>query len=685
KLEVLIDKTTLAPGQSATGTYTHTITQADLDNSEIHNFANTEGTPPPVIDPEDPDNPVTQDPVTDEDDEKVSGKQKADLSLTKKADKEKVVQAGEEIEYTLTVTNTGNVTLDNVTVNDEMLGGDLAVSPSTLAPGETGTVKGTYTVTQEDIDNKDQVINIATATGTPPGGDPEDPDNPKTPPTDEKVPVVNDPEITLVKLADKEKLVAGETITYTFTATNTGNTTLNKVNLVDELEGISEIEYVTVNGEEVADPENITLLPGDVLVASATYEVTQGDVDANEVYNHATVEGTPPPKENPEDPDNPIEQDPVTDDDDAKVPSEHKPEIALEKLTEKQEVTEAGEVITYKFVVTNTGNVTLEKVKVNDPMLEELGIEIELEKDSLVPGESTVGYADYIVTQEDIDNAENIVNIATATGTPPGEDPDEPESPPSEEEVPVKKNPEINLLKVANEKTYAEVGEEVTYIFAVTNTGNVTLTDVKVYDETFDVEIDNLEETTLSPGQSTKGTYTHKITQEDLDNGEIHNFASTEGTPPPVIDPEDPDNPVQQDPVKDEDDEKITGEQNPLLELEKVADKQEVSQAGEKIEYTLTVTNTGNVTLANVTVKDEMLGGDLNVTPSTLAPGESGIVTGKYEVTQEDIDNADKIVNIATATGTPPDPVDPEDPTDPPVTPPVEEEVPVVQKPSIAL
>src|SRR5699024_7624329 len=145
------------------------------------------------------------DPVTDEDDEKVSGKQKADLSLTKKADKEKVVQAGEEIEYTLTVTNTGNVTLDNVTVNDEMLGGDLAVSPSTLAPGETGTVKGTYTVTQEDIDNKDQVINIATATGTPPGGDPEDPDNPKTPPTDEKVPVVNDPEITLVKLADKER------------------------------------------------------------------------------------------------------------------------------------------------------------------------------------------------------------------------------------------------------------------------------------------------------------------------------------------------------------------------------------------------------------------------------------------------------------------------------------------------
>src|SRR5699024_5072037 len=104
---------------------------------------------------------------------------------------------------------TGNVTLDDVTVNDPMLGGDLAVAPSTLAPGETGTYTGIYAVTQEDIDSKEEIVNIATATGTPPGYDPEDPPTdpedpnypPVTPPVEEEVPVTKDPSINLVKEA----------------------------------------------------------------------------------------------------------------------------------------------------------------------------------------------------------------------------------------------------------------------------------------------------------------------------------------------------------------------------------------------------------------------------------------------------------------------------------------------------
>src|SRR5699024_8806193 len=145
--------------------------------------------------------------------------------------------------------------------------------------------------------------------------------------------------------------------------------------------------------------------------------------------------------------------------------------LIIEKTSDKEEVTEAGEEITYTFEVTNNGKVTLENVKVNDPMLAELDIEVELEKSTLEPGEST-------------------------TGTPPRNDPEytafpyEPAvSPPSEENVPSKQDAKISLEKVADIDEYTKVGDEVKYTFTVKNTGNVTLNDVKVNDETFKLDI----------------------------------------------------------------------------------------------------------------------------------------------------------------------------------------------------
>src|SRR5699024_11474216 len=116
----------------------------------------------------------------------------------------------------------------------------------------------------------------------PKGETPEDED-------EVEVPVTQTPSIDLVKIADRTDLVVGEDINYTVTATNTGNVTLNKVNLVDELEGISDITYVSVNGEAIEDIKAITLKPGDVLVANARYMVTQDDVDSSIVKYNATV------------------------------------------------------------------------------------------------------------------------------------------------------------------------------------------------------------------------------------------------------------------------------------------------------------------------------------------------------------------------------------------------------------
>jgi hypothetical protein len=73
-------------------------------------------------------------------------------------------KVGDVITYTL-LTNTGNTTLTNVVVTDPMIGLTITGNPiATLAVGASSSViKGTYTITQADID-AGKVVNTALAT-----------------------------------------------------------------------------------------------------------------------------------------------------------------------------------------------------------------------------------------------------------------------------------------------------------------------------------------------------------------------------------------------------------------------------------------------------------------------------------------------------------------------------------------
>jgi uncharacterized repeat protein (TIGR01451 family) len=93
--------------------------------------------------------------------------------------------------------------------------------------------------------------------------------------------------LTLEKVADKESVsTVGETITYTFTATNTGPVPLTGVVITDPLPGLSALSCTP------AQPT--TLAPGEKLTCTATYKVTQADLDSGAVTNTATATGTPP-------------------------------------------------------------------------------------------------------------------------------------------------------------------------------------------------------------------------------------------------------------------------------------------------------------------------------------------------------------------------------------------------------
>src|SRR4029453_9330061 len=73
--------------------------------------------------------------------------------------------AGDGLNYAVTVTNTGAVTLTGVTVVDPLTGQN--ISGVTLAPGASQTFDTSYTLTQADLDNQGggdgNIDNIATA------------------------------------------------------------------------------------------------------------------------------------------------------------------------------------------------------------------------------------------------------------------------------------------------------------------------------------------------------------------------------------------------------------------------------------------------------------------------------------------------------------------------------------------
>jgi uncharacterized repeat protein (TIGR01451 family) len=150
--------TTLAPGASETCTARYTTTQADVDRGSLSNTATASGTIPtgPTI--------SATSTATVPDDMHPA------LQLIKTASVSSISTPGTVITYSFKVTNSGNTTLNRVSVTDAMTGLSAVSCPATtLAPGVSTTCTATYTVTAADIANG-KLSNTATATAADPSG-----------------------------------------------------------------------------------------------------------------------------------------------------------------------------------------------------------------------------------------------------------------------------------------------------------------------------------------------------------------------------------------------------------------------------------------------------------------------------------------------------------------------------------
>ncbi|MBQ0910055.1 hypothetical protein KBJ98_15205, partial [Flavobacterium sp. F-328] len=300
-------------------------------------------------------------------------------------------QVGDTITYTFTITNTGNTTLSNAVVSDAKLGmTNVAVSPSTLAPNASGTLTQNYTITQADI-NAGTVTNSAIGSATDPSNVTVS-DTSGTSTTNDTATVTNLPKtssVALVKTAvyNGNATVAqvGDTITYTFTITNTGNTTLSNAVVSDAKLGMTN---VAVSPSILAPNASGTL--------TQNYTITQADIDAGTVTNSAVGSATDTSNVTVSD-----TSGTTTTNDTATVTTVPKTSsVALVKTSVyngNATAAQVGDTITYTFTITNTGNTTLSNAVVSDAKLGMTNVAVS--PSTLAPNASGTLTQNYTITQ----------------------------------------------------------------------------------------------------------------------------------------------------------------------------------------------------------------------------------------------------------------------------------------------
>lgn len=198
------------------------------------------------------------------------------LSLTKSADPTTYDHVGETISYTYTQVNTGNVTLSSPfdVEDNKATDEDCPATPTSLAPGASITCSATYDITQSDLDSG-SVTNTATATAK--FGDTTVTSNMDT----ITVAAVQSPALTLFKTATPTTYSkVGDLIGYSYKVTNRGNVTLTGPFTVAD------------NKATVTCPTSATLAPGASITCTASYTISQADLDTGSVANTATAKGS---------------------------------------------------------------------------------------------------------------------------------------------------------------------------------------------------------------------------------------------------------------------------------------------------------------------------------------------------------------------------------------------------------
>ncbi|MGB5440531.1 MAG: hypothetical protein WBN90_12890, partial [Gammaproteobacteria bacterium] len=592
------------------------------------------------------------------------------------------VAPGGVVTWTYVVTNTGTDELNNVAVIDDQsvsvscpqttliptqsmtctasgLADDLNTTGFTTVPGQCGGVPNTplyENIGSVSANGLSSQISVNDA-------DPSHYCNPQLPAVDiEKA--TNGVDADDPNGSDVPPVAPGSPVSWTYVVTNTGNEPLDNVAVVDD------------QGVLVSCSQD-TLAPGATITCTAT-----GSADDLNTTGFTTVPGQCGGVTN-----TPVYENfgsvsatgsnsgaPVSDADPSHYCNPQLPAIDIEKSTNGVDADDPngsnvpqvapGGLVTWEYVVTNTGNEPLNNIAVVDDQ----GVPVSCPQNTtLAPGASiTCDASDFA---EDLDNTgsttvpgqcggvtntplyENFGSVS-ATGSNSG-------TPVSDEDPSHYCNPQLPAIDIekstngvdadnpnAGDAPQVMSGEPVNWEYVVTNTGKLPLFNVEVEDDQ-GVSVSCPPDDTLAPGASI--TCRASGLADDLNStvfktvpglcGDVPNtpmYANT-GTATGTPDFEES--------VSDVDPSHYCNPQLSAIDIEKAtngvdADDPNAGNApqvmpGDSVTWTYVVTNTGNTTLNEVAVNDDQIG-PITCPKTTLAPMKS--MNCSASGTAEDLD-----------------------------------------------
>lgn len=531
--------------------------------------------------------------------------QEADLTLTKADDVDPVV-AGNDLVYTLEVTNNGPSDALDVVITDTLPAGVTLVSTSgcaedptgvptctvgTLASGNSAQVTVTVTVDSDTTGSLTNTASVTSSTTLTNTGDDS---------VSEDTEVSTEADLAITKVDDVDPVVAGNNLIYTLEVTNAGPSDALDVVVTDTLP--AGVTFVSTTGcaEDPSGEPDCTL--GTIAAggsAQYTLEVTVDASTSGQITNTASVASST----------NLINtgDDSASEDTTVEVESD----LTLTK-TDNVDPVAAGNNLVYTLTVNNEGPSDAQDVVVTDTL--PAGVTLVStsgcsEDPSGVP-DCTLGTiaaganAQYTVTVTvDSDASGSLTNNATVTASSPlintGDDT-------ASEITTVIQEADLSITKT-DDADPVGAGLPLTYTVSVTNNGPSDAADVVVTDTlpagvTFNSTSGCAEDPTGVPtctlGTVVAGDTVNVTVVVDVDpttSGTITNNASVVTS---TADPDGGNNATSED-----------TEVQPLADLSIVKSDSVDPVGGQTFSYTLDVTNNGPSTATDVEITDVLPSG----------------------------------------------------------------------------